>query len=395
MSSSFTSKLPNVETSIFTEMSTMANQYQAINLSQGFPEFDTPAFLKDKINQAIVAGKNQYSPSNGLPELLTEIAAMIHRQYQHQLTAEQQLNGLNNVTITSGATEALWVAIQTLIRPNDEVIIFDPAYDSYEPAVELAGGTCRHITLDAPEYAINWAAVEQNINENTRAIIINSPHNPTGSILSATDLNTLQALVEQYDLYVISDEVYEHMTFDGLRHESVLRYPELFNRAFVVSSFGKTFHCTGWKMGYCAAPDTLTAEFRKIHQYVTFCSFTPAQIAIAEMLKQQPEHITALSSFYQEKRDVLINALKESRFKLLPSKGTYFLLLDYSAISTLNDRKFCQWLTTEIGVAAIPLSPLYPAEQRAVYQKNNKVIRLCFAKNDDTLLRAAKILCQL
>jgi len=373
----------------------MANQYQAINLSQGFPEFDTPAFLKDKINQAIVAGKNQYSPSNGLPELLTEIAAMIHRQYQHQLTAEQQLNGLNNVTITSGATEALWVAIQTLIRPNDEVIIFDPAYDSYEPAVELAGGTCRHITLDAPEYAINWAAVEQNINENTRAIIINSPHNPTGSILSATDLNTLQALVEQYDLYVISDEVYEHMTFDGLRHESVLRYPELFNRAFVVSSFGKTFHCTGWKMGYCAAPDTLTAEFRKIHQYVTFCSFTPAQIAIAEMLKQQPEHITALSSFYQEKRDVLINALKESRFKLLPSKGTYFLLLDYSAISTLNDRKFCQWLTTEIGVAAIPLSPLYPAEQRAVYQKNNKVIRLCFAKNDDTLLRAAKILCQL
>jgi len=395
LSSSFTSKLPNVETSIFTEMSTMANQYQAINLSQGFPEFDTPAFLKDKINQAIVAGKNQYSPSNGLPELLTEIAAMIHRQYQHQLTAEQQLNGLNNVTITSGATEALWVAIQTLIRPNDEVIIFDPAYDSYEPAVELAGGTCRHITLDAPEYAINWAAVEQNINENTRAIIINSPHNPTGSILSATDLNTLQALVEQYDLYVISDEVYEHMTFDGLRHESVLRYPELFNRAFVVSSFGKTFHCTGWKMGYCAAPDTLTAEFRKIHQYVTFCSFTPAQIAIAEMLKQQPEHITALSSFYQEKRDVLINALKESRFKLLPSKGTYFLLLDYSAISTLNDRKFCQWLTTEIGVAAIPLSPLYPAEQRAVYQKNNKVIRLCFAKNDDTLLRAAKILCQL
>ena len=395
MSSSFTSKMPNVETSIFTEMSIMANQHQAINLSQGFPEFDTPAFLKDKINQAISEGKNQYSPSNGLPELLTQIADMVHRQYQTHLTDEQKLNGLNNVTITSGATEALWVAIQALVRPNDEVIIFDPAYDSYEPAIELAGGTCRHITLDAPSYAINWSQVEQSINAKTRAIIVNSPHNPTGSILSESDLNTLQGLVEKYDLYVISDEVYEHMTFDGLRHESVLRYPELFQRAFVVSSFGKTFHCTGWKMGYCAAPNELMNEFRKIHQYVTFCSFTPAQIAIAQMLKEQPSHITELANFYQQKRDVLTNALKDSRFTLLPSKGTYFLLLDYSAISELNDREFCQWLTKEAGVAAIPLSPLYPAEQRQQYHKNNKVIRLCFAKNDDTLLKAAEILCQL
>jgi len=395
VSSSFTSKMPNVETSIFTEMSVMANQHQAINLSQGFPEFDTPAFLKDKINQAISEGKNQYSPSNGLPELLTQIADMVHRQYQTHLTDEKKLNGLNNVTITSGATEALWVAIQALIRPNDEVIIFDPAYDSYEPAIELAGGTCRHITLDAPSYAINWSQVEQSINAKTRAIIVNSPHNPTGSILSESDLNTLQGLVEKYDLYVISDEVYEHMTFDGLRHESVLRYPELFQRAFVVSSFGKTFHCTGWKMGYCAAPNELMNEFRKIHQYVTFCSFTPAQIAIAQMLKEQPSHITELANFYQQKRDVLTNALKDSRFTLLPSKGTYFLLLDYSAISELNDREFCQWLTKEAGVAAIPLSPLYPAEQRQQYHKNNKVIRLCFAKNDDTLLKAAEMLCQL
>ena len=395
MSSAFISKLPNVETSIFTEMSIMANQYQAINLSQGFPEFDTPAFLKDKINQAISEGKNQYSPSNGLPALLTEIANMIHRQYQTHLADEKKLDGLNNVTITSGATEALWVAIQSLVRQDDEVIIFDPAYDSYEPAVELAGGICRHIALETPSYAINWAVVEQNINAKTRAIIINSPHNPTGSILSQSDLSALQALVEQYNLYVISDEVYEHMTFDGLRHESVLRYPELFKRAFVVSSFGKTFHCTGWKMGYCAAPDELMAEFRKIHQYVTFCSFTPAQIAIAQMLKEQPAHITALASFYQQKRDLLINALKDSRFTLLPSQGTYFLLLDYSAISVLNDHEFCQWLTKEIGVAAIPLSPLYPAEQREAYHQNNKVIRLCFAKNDDTLLKAAEILCQL
>jgi len=376
-------------------MSMMANQYQAINLSQGFPEFDTPAFLKDKINQAITEGKNQYSPSNGLPELLTQIAEMVHRQYQTDFPAEQKLNGLNNVTMTSGATEALWVAIQVLVRANDEVIIFDPAYDSYEPAIELAGGVCRHITLDVPSYAINWAQVEATINEKTRAIIINSPHNPTGSILSASDLNTLQQLVEKYNLYVISDEVYEHMTFDGLRHESVLRYPELFKRAFVVSSFGKTFHCTGWKMGYCAAPDELSLEFRKIHQYVTFCSFTPAQIAISQMLKEQPAHITELASFYQQKRDLLISALKESRFTLLPSKGTYFLLLDYSAISVLNDREFCEWLTKEVGVAAIPLSPLYPEKQRDNYHQNNKVIRLCFAKNDDTLLKAAGLLCQL
>ena len=395
MPSSFTSKLPNLDTSIFTEMSMMANQHQAINLSQGFPEFDTPAFLKDRINLAISEGKNQYSPSNGLPELLTQIAAMVHRQYQTHLDDDLKIDGQKNVTITSGATEALWVAIQTLVRPNDEVIIFDPAYDSYEPAIELAGGTCRHIALNTPSYAIDWALVEQTINEKTRAIIINSPHNPTGSILSTSDINTLQSLVEKYNLYVISDEVYEHMTFDGLRHESVLRYPELFKRAFVVSSFGKTFHCTGWKMGYCAAPDELTVEFRKIHQYVTFCSFTPAQIAIAQMLKEQPSHITALANFYQQKRDLLVNALKDSRFTLLPSKGTYFLLLDYSAISTLNDREFCEWLTKEVGVAAIPLSPLYPVEKRKAYHQNNKVIRLCFAKNDDTLFKAAEILCQL
>lgn len=392
MSSAFIGKLPDLETSIFTEMSIMANEYQAINLSQGFPEFDPPDFLKDKINQAINDGQNQYAPSNGLPELLTQIAEMVHRQYQAELTAEQKLDGLNHVTITTGATEALWVAVQTLVRKNDEVIVFDPAYDSYEPAVELAGGVCRHIPLEAPSYAINWALVEQTINANTRTIIINSPHNPTGSILGQSDINALQTLAEKYNLYVISDEVYEHMTFDGQRHESVLRYPELFKRAFVVSSFGKTFHCTGWKMGYCAAPDDLSAEFRKVHQYVNFCSFTPAQVAIAQMLKEQPSHVTGLAGFYQQKRDLLVGALQGSRFTILPSKGTYFLLLDYSAISTLNDREFCQWLTKEIGVAAIPLSPFYQSEQRATYLENNKVIRLCFAKNDETLLKAAELL---
>ncbi|WP_233143994.1 methionine aminotransferase [Colwellia chukchiensis] len=376
-------------------MSGLAAQYQAINLSQGFPEFDTPEFLKAQINQAINQGKNQYAPANGLPELLTEIANMVHKQYQLSFSDTDKITAHSNVTITSGATEALWVAIQSLVRPNDEVIIFDPAYDAYQPAIELAGGSCRHITLAAPEYTINWATVEQNINANTRAIIINSPHNPTGSILSAADLNTLQALVNKHQLYVISDEVYEHMTFDGSRHESVLRYPELFKRSFVVASFGKTFHCTGWKIGYCVAPTTLMAEFRKIHQYVTFSSFTPAQIAIAAMLKQQPAHITALASFYQEKRDVLVEALQKSRFKLLPSKGTYFLLLDYSQLSTLDDIEFCHWLCQHHGVAAIPLSPFYPIADRASYHKNNKVIRLCFAKNNDTLLKAAEILCKL
>ena len=395
MDSSFQTKLPNLGTSIFTEMSMMANQHQAINLSQGFPEFDAPEFLKSEINQAIVDGKNQYCPSSGLPELLNQIGELVQRQYQKEALPEHMLDSMNNITVTSGATEALWVAIQTIVRPGDEVIVFDPAYDSYEPAVELAGGSCRHIALNAPDYAINWSLVKQAINNKTRAIIINSPHNPTGTLLAQSDLEALQKLVVEHKLYVISDEVYEYITFDGLRHESVLSYPELFKRAFVVSSFGKTFHCTGWKLGYCVAPTDLTIEFRKIHQYVTFCSFTPAQFAIASMLKNHPNHIGELAGFYQQKRDLLVEALKDSRFKVLPSKGTYFLLLDYSEISDFNDVEFSHWLTKEIGVAVIPLSPFYQAEKLEAYHQNNKVVRLCFAKNEDTLLKAAGILCQL
>ena len=395
MESSFQSKLPNLAISIFTEMSVMASQYKAINLSQGFPEFDTPEFLKSAINQAISDGKNQYCPSSGLPELLNQIGKLVQRQYQKGASDEHLIDGLENITVTSGATEALWVAIQTIVRSGDEVIVFDPAYDSYEPAVELAGGSCRHIAMNAPDYAIDWSLVKQAINKNTRAIIINSPHNPTGTLLSQSDLQTLETLVIENNLYVISDEVYEYMTFDGLRHHSVVSHPELFKRAFVVSSFGKTFHCTGWKMGYCVAPSDLTVEFRKIHQYVTFCSFTPAQFAIASMLKNHPNHIDQLAEFYQQKRDVLVEALKDSRFKVLPSKGTYFLLVDYSDVSDLKDVEFCHWLTREIGVAAIPLSPFYQADTLADYHKNNKVVRLCFAKNDETLLKAAEIFCRL
>ena len=391
----FISKLPQVGTSIFTEMSMLAHQHNAINLSQGFPEFDAPELLKSEITKAIIDGKNQYSPANGLPDLLEQIASLIHRKYQTDFTDVAKVVGAKNITITSGATEALWVAIQTVVRPDDEVIIFDPAYDSYQPAIELAGGRCKRISLDAPDYKINWQVVKSQISSNTRAIIINSPHNPTGTIMSADDMEKLQSIILENNLYLISDEVYEHITFDGEDHQSALRFPELFERAFVVSSFGKTFHCTGWKMGYCVAPTALSIEFRKIHQYVTFCSFTPAQIALTNMLANGKEHIDELSRFYQQKRDVLVKALSHSRFKILPSKGTYFVLLDYSDISSKNDVEFCHYLTKEIGVAAIPLSPFYDPDTIENYQHHNKIIRLCFAKHEPTLLKAAELLCQL
>ncbi|SFD33296.1 methionine aminotransferase [Pseudoalteromonas denitrificans] len=379
----FKSKLPNLATSIFTEMSLLANQYDAINLSQGFPEFDTPEFLKDSISNEVRSGNNQYSPSNGMPDLLKQIEALIYRRY------DTTLNGLESISVTSGATEALFVAIQTIVNNGDEVIVFDPAYDSYEPAVSLAGGKCIHIPLVSPEYKINWNDVENAITASTKAIIINTPHNPTGTLLSENDLIVLSELAHKHNFYVISDEVYEFITFDGQQHESALKYPELFKRTFVISSFGKTFHCTGWKLGYCIAPKPLADEFRKIHQYVTFSSFTPAQLAVANMLETHPEHINELGAFYQKKRNLLLNALSHSRFKTFISKGTYFILLDYSDISDLSDKDFCHWLTKEVGVAAIPLSPFYEGDY------DEKIIRLCFAKNDETLLKAASILCKL
>ncbi|PAJ72005.1 aminotransferase [Pseudoalteromonas sp. NBT06-2] len=378
-----TSKLPNVGISIFSEMSGLANEYKAINLSQGFPEFDTPEFIKQKINQYISRGLNQYAPSPGLPQLQNAIADLINEKYH------SHINGSTQVTVTSGATEALFVAIQTLVHPGDEVIIFDPAYDSYKPAIELADGKVVHIQLKAPQYTINWSEVSDSITSKTKAIIINTPHNPTGTILKTSDITELSTLINQHDLYLISDEVYEHIVFDEQTHLSALRFNKLQERAFVISSFGKTFHCTGWKLGYCIAPPHLTEEFRKVHQYVTFSSFTPAQAAIADMLTENSNHVFELAEFYQKKRNILINALQKSRFKLLSSQGTYFLLLDYSAISDLKDIDFCQWLTKEHGVAAIPLS---------VFNNSghcDKIIRLCFAKKDDTLIQAAERLCQL
>ena len=379
----FDSKLPNLGISIFSQMSGLANKFSAINLSQGFPEFDTPEYLKAQLSQYVARGANQYSPSSGVPKLQQQIAALVQRKYK------AQIDGTSQVTITSGATEALFVAIQTIVRAGDDVIVFDPAYDSYQPAIELAGGKSVHVALAAPDYAINWQTVNQAITANTRAIIINTPHNPSGKVLKQQDINELKKLVSTHNLYVISDEVYEHITFDQQPHLSALRDEELLAKSFVISSFGKTFHSTGWKMGYCIAPTDLCEEFRKIHQYVTFSSFTPAQHALADMLEQHAEHIDQLSEFYQQKRDVLSNALQDSRFNILPSEGTYFLLLDYSDVSDLNDVEFCQWLVEQAGVAAIPLSVFYQQPN------NDKVIRLCFAKNDQTLIEAARILCQL
>ena len=379
----FESKLPNLGTSIFSQMTALANKHQALNLSQGFPEFDAPELLKKQLNHYVLEGVNQYAPSSGVVKLQQQIAALIARKYHNNINYEQQ------VTVTSGATEALFVAIQALVKEGDEVVVFDPAYDSYQPAIELAGGRSVHVALHAPDYKIDWQAVADVITDKTRVIIINTPHNPSGKIFKTEDINALKALVTKHDLYVISDEVYEHITFDGALHLSALTDPELFARSFVISSFGKTFHSTGWKMGYCVAPAQLMGEFRKIHQYVTFSSFTPAQHALADMLELEPEHVDELSGFYQQKRDLLSESLAQSRFKILPSEGTYFLLLDYSDVSDLDDVEFCQWLVEQAGVAAVPLSVFYNSAS------SDKVIRLCFAKNDDTLKRAAEILCQL
>ena len=377
------SKLPNLGMSIFSKMTGLANQYGAINLSQGFPEFDTPEFLKRRLADYVQQGVNQYAPSAGIAPLQQQISALVKRRYQANINADDM------VTVTSGATEALFVAIQSITRSGDEIIVFDPAYDSYKPAIELAGGKAVHVALSAPGYMIDWAEVKRLINDKTRAIIINTPHNPSAKTLKLADLTSLKKLVIQHDLYVISDEVYEHITFDEQPHLSVLRDPELFERSFVVSSFGKTFHCTGWKMGYCIAPSKLTVEFRKLHQYVTFSSFTPAQFALADMLAEEGAHVDSLAQFYQHKRDCLVTALASSRFQVLPSEGTYFLLLDYSQLSELDDVAFCEYLVKEIGIAAIPLSVFYDSPT------GDRVIRLCFAKETNTLLAAAQKLCQL
>ncbi len=373
------SKLPHIGTTIFTVMSQMANDYQAINLSQGFPDFDGPSALLNAVGSYIAKGMNQYSPMSGIPVLREQIAAKVTRLYANPVSADE-------VTVTSGATEALFAAIAAVVRTGDEVIMFDPAYDSYEPAVELNGGIAVRLQLPPPLFQIDWAQVEAAITPQTRLIILNSPHNPTGTVLSTADMQLLLELVRGTDILLLGDEVYEHIAFNG-QHQSLHRYPELYERSFVVSSFGKTYHATGWKIGYCVAPPPLTAEFRKMHQYLTFATCTPMQLALADILRDEPEHADNLPSFYQQKRDLFCSLISNSRFKFTPSAGTYFQVVDYSALSDLPDLAFCEWLTKEVGVAAIPVSVFCktPPEMR--------LIRFCFAKGDETLQRAAERLC--
>ena len=370
-------KLPKVGTTIFTVMSQLAVEHGAVNLGQGFPDFDVPARLADALARAMREGKNQYAPMTGIPALRQAIAAKTERCYGVRPDAE------SDITVVSGATEAIFDAIHAVVRAGDEVIVLDPCYDCYEPAIDLAGGRAVHVPLDPHTFAPDWESIRDAVTPKTRMLMINSPHNPSGAMIDADDIRALTGLLRGTDIVLLSDEVYEHIVFDGATHQSVLRYPELRERAFVISSFGKTYHCTGWKIGYCIAPPGLSTEFRKVHQYNSFCSFTPAQWAFAEMLEAEPEHYQQLGAFYQEKRDRFRAQLLTTRLQPLPVPGGYFQLVDYSAVSDLDDAAFCRWLTVEKGVAAIPLSPFYqapPAGQR--------LARLCFAKNEATLAAA-------
>ena len=367
-------KLPKVGTTIFTVMSQLAAEHGAVNLGQGFPDFAVPQRLVDEVDRAMRAGHNQYAPMTGVAPLRQAIAEKVLRCYGREVDPDTE------ITVTSGATEALFNAIHAVVRPGEEVIVLDPAYDSYEPAIDLAGARAVHVPLDPQTFAVDWDRVRAAVTPKTRLLIVNSPHNPSGAMFDQADIRALAALLEGTGIYLISDEVYEHIVFDGRRHESILRYPDLAARAFVVSSFGKTYHCTGWKIGYAIAPPALSAEFRKVHQYNVFCTFAPAQHAFAAMIRQEPEHYEQLGAFYQEKRDRFREQLLGTKFKPLPVPGGYFQLVDYSAVSDLPDAEFVKWLTVEHGVTAIPLSPFYetpPAGQR--------LARLCFAKNEATL----------
>lgn len=377
------SKLPNVGTTIFTSMSALATQYNAINLSQGFPDFDAPAALCESLAEHVIAGHNQYAPMAGVPALREQISRQLAQYRDVSCDPESE------ITVTPGATSAIFCAIAACINSGDEVIIFDPCYDSYEPAITLAGGTTVHIPLCTDSFSIDWERVRSAITRHSRMIIINSPHNPSGSTLSRDDLNELEQLADKHDLLIVSDEVYEHLVYDGARHCSVLQHPALRARSFAIFSFGKTFSVTGWKTGYCVAPHKLTAELRKVHQYVSFVAVTPIQLALADFMSNEPDYPGTLSRFYQGKRDLFCNALKNSRFNFTPSAGTYFQLLDYSDISEEPDTSLCQRWTKDHGLASIPISVFYvqsPAQQ---------YLRFCFAKTDEVLLKATEILCSI
>ncbi len=378
------SKLPDVGTTIFSVMTALAKDFDAYNLAQGFPEFEPDDWLRDRVYHHIQNGSNQYAPMPGTPELRTAISEKVRQYYAVDIDPESE------ITVTSGATEALFAAIQSVVRSGDEVIVFDPAYDSYDPAIRLAGGIAIHVPLESTTFAIDWQRLEQAFSPATRLIIINSPHNPTGAILSQEDMQRISELIKAHDCLLLSDEVYEHIIFDDMQHATALQQAELKERSFVISSFGKTYHMTGWKVGYCIAPPKLTSEFRKIHQFLTFSTSTPMQQAIADMIREQPDYPARLSPMYQKKRDIFVEALSESRFKIIRSHGTYFQLLDYSQISDMDDMAFSTWLTKEHGVATIPISPFY-----ATPNPEHRYIRCCFAKSEETLVKVAGRLCEL
>ncbi len=375
------SKLPGIGTTIFSVMTNLANTHAAINLSQGFPDFDVPPDLITLVEKYMRAGHNQYAPMPGVEILRQRIAQKVQKLYQASYDPESE------ITVTSGATESLFAAISAVVQPGDEVILFEPAFDVYLPAITLNGGVPVFLKLKFPEYRIDWNEVQRSITGKTRLIVLNSPHNPTGTVLTKDDLAALVKILENSAALILSDEVYEHIIFDGLQHESVSRHPELAQRSLVVSSFGKTYHTTGWKVGYCLAPKSLSAEFRKIHQYLTFATNTPIQYAYAEFMLQ--EHVYRnLGDFYQARRDKFITLIEKSRFKPLTCQGTYFLMVDYSEISSAPDIEFSKKLTIEHGVASIPPSVFYNQND------DHHVLRFCFAKKDETLKKAAERLCR-
>lgn len=377
------SKLPNVGTNIFTTMSNLAMELNAINLSQGFPDYDGDDFLKERLAFHVNHGANQYAPMTGVARLNQAIGDKVVRHYGRLLDPEKE------ITVTLGATEAIFDAVQTMVNAGDEVIVFDPAYDLYEPAVQLAGGRCIHLNLNSDDFSVPWETLEQAITQYTKLIILNSPHNPCGSILSSQDLEQLWQMVKNKNIFIISDEVYEHIIFDGKAHQSLLGHKKLAQRSFVISSFGKTYHMTGWRVGYCIAPEYLSTEFRKIHQYVTFSIPNPLQNAFADMLETCPEHAKELPQFYQAKRDFFANAIRTSQFKLRTCSGSYFQLADYSDISDLPDLEFCYWLAETAKVVAVPVSVFYKSPP-----DGQRLVRFCFCKGKETLSKAADRLCR-
>jgi len=356
----------------------MAQDHGAVNLSQGFPDFDGPQELREAVNRHLGQGHNQYAPLAGIAELKEQIAAKVLALYGCAADPERQ------VVVTPGATEAIYCALTAVIHPGDEVIVFDPAYDTYEPGIRLNGGVARRIPLQAPDFRIDWERVRETITDRTRMIMLNSPHNPTGAVLGPEDIEALREVISRHDILLLSDEVYEHLVFDDREHLSLLRYPDLAQRSFCIFSFGKTYHVTGWRIGYCVAPPELIEAFLNIHQFINFSTNTPLQYALADYLRDHPSHHLDLAAFYQRKRDLFRDLMIPSPFHLLPSRGTFFQLADYSRVNDVPDREFAAWLTQEHGVAVIPISVFYENAP------DQRVIRFCFAKKDATLQQAAE-----